>query len=550
MSGRRLFVLLVLGAAVLPAPARAGSGFQDLGRELRSRAQAAPGSGAAVDLGGYLRLRGALFDNLDLDRGLTPSGTPLYPIPLADPASQLLTEADARLRADLAVLAPGSAVAVKLRVDVLDGLALGSTPAAALTPAAATGQAPLTGLTIRRAWGEALTPLGLVAAGRMGSSWGLGILANGGDCETCDGGDAADRIAFVTALAGHLWAASYDFGAIGPTTERAGGTRVVDLDPSDDTRTVTFAVMRWASDLTRARRAAAGKLTFEYGAWLSHRWQDRDVPASYLPVGQPVPIDGAQVMARGYRATALDGWLRLTGPGLRVEAEAAALFASVAQPSLVPGVLLPGPVTSTQIGAALQSDVAVGSAFVLGVDAGYASGDPAPGFGAFPGGTYGRPGDLEGAQAQPPSDRTADNFRFHPDYRIDRILFREIVGAVTDALYVRPHARWRLVDLGKAVLEADLAAVASRAVEPTSTPGGAAPLGVELDPSLRYRTREGGSACSELVDEDLPGRLCGGGFEIALEHAVLFPLEGLDNPAAGMTARPAQLLRLRLLYVF
>ena len=41
----------------------------------------------------------------------------------------------------------------------------------------------------------------------------------------------------------------------------------------------------------------------------------------------------------------------------------------------------------------------------------------------------------------PPRDRTVDNFRFHPDYRIDRILFREIIGTVTDAVYLRPHAR-------------------------------------------------------------------------------------------------------------
>ena len=44
-------------------------------------------------------------------------------------------------------------------------------------------------------------PIGILAAGRMGSHWGLGMLANGGDCLDCDAGDAADRIAFVTPLA-------------------------------------------------------------------------------------------------------------------------------------------------------------------------------------------------------------------------------------------------------------------------------------------------------------------------------------------------------------
>ena len=41
-------------------------------------------------------------------------------------------------------------------------------------------------------------------------------------------------------------------------------------------------------------------------------------------------------------------------------------------------------------------------------------------------------------------DNRIDNFRFHSDYRVDRILFREIIGTVTDAMYAKPHARLRL----------------------------------------------------------------------------------------------------------
>jgi predicted MFS family arabinose efflux permease len=41
-----------------------------------------------------------------------------------------------------------------------------------------------------------------------------------------------------------------------------------------------------------------------------------------------------------------------------------------------------------------------------------------------------------------------------------------------------------------------------------------------------------------------------GSFLAALDYAVLFPLEGLDNPASSLTAKPAQLVRLRLNYLF
>jgi uncharacterized protein (TIGR04551 family) len=239
------------------------------------------------------------------------------------------------------------------------------------------------------------------------------------------------------------------------------------------------------------------------------------------------------VMARGYDAVALDGWLRLEGKSFRIEAEAAYLHASVEQASLVPGVLYRDPVTSDQLGAAVESEVGDDADhFRVGFDAGYASGDSAPGFGAFPKPGQGpaQAGDLDGPQANPPFDVEVQNFRFHPDYRVDRILFREIIGTVTDAAYLRPHVRYDLVTHRHGKLSASLAAVVSFAVAPESAPGQKGPLGVELDPTLRY--------VSDV------------GFEAALEQATLFPMSGLDNPALGLAARTAQLWRLRLVYGF
>jgi len=80
------------------------------------------------DVGGELRLRGELFYDFDLDRGVTPSGDPLYPVPLGDPAGQVLTYADLRLRTDVSVMAPGGAMSLQLRVDIIDNMALGTTP--------------------------------------------------------------------------------------------------------------------------------------------------------------------------------------------------------------------------------------------------------------------------------------------------------------------------------------------------------------------------------------------------------------------------------------
>ncbi|MBI4701348.1 MAG: TIGR04551 family protein [Deltaproteobacteria bacterium] len=512
-------------ALLVPGPALA-TGFTDYGQDLEAHPE------KIVAATGALRLRTALLYNLDLDRGATPSGQLLCPVPLADPGGQTLTRADMRLRADAAAYLPDGGLAVKVRVDALDNLALGSAPDG--IPSASLSQRPVqNAVRIERAWGEALTPFGLLSAGRMGSHWGLGMLTNGGDCPDCDSGDAADRIAFITPLLGHIWAVAYDFSATGPFVPSRGSELAIDIAPSASVHTLSFAALAWRPEWARRRRARAGKVTPEYGAYGSHRWQKDDVPATYLPTAQSVPIDAQQVMARGYVATAADLWLRLSGPSFHVEAEAAFLHAKVDQPSLIPGVLLREPVTSTELGVALESRFGdPEGAFDAGLDAGYASGDDAPGFGAFPpvGAAAPRAGDLDGPQSNPPFDTTVNNFRFHPDYRIDRILFREIVGTVTDAVYLRPHARLTAFANARGALRVELAGVLSLAAFAESSPGGERLLGVEIDPTLAYEGRHG--------------------FVLCLEPAVLVPLRGLDNAAEHLRARVAQLWRLRLVYGF
>jgi uncharacterized protein (TIGR04551 family) len=511
-------------AVVLGWASMAGAtGFSDYGQDLRVEPE------RVLDADGYLRLRASVLHNLDLDRGATPSGELFYPVPLG--GGQLLSLADMRLRSDLRAYWPDGGVAVKARIDALDNIALGSAPTG--IPAASTSQRGEGAVVVKRAYGEVLTPLGLLAGGRMGSHWGLGMLTNGGDCLDCDSGDAADRIAFIAPMLGHVWAVAWDFTAAGPFVPHRAETHAIDIAPTARVHTFTFAGMKWRGEAARERRRHAGKYTFDYGAYVSHRWQSDDVPATYVPTAQPVAVADASLAMRGYRATALDGWLRLEGPGVKIEAEVAYLNAAVDDPSLVPGVRLRGPVTSNAVGAALQARFGDPEDAVNGgLDAGVASGDRAPGFGAFPGITARppRPGDLDGPQARPPFDTTVDNFRFHPDYRVDRILFREIIGTVTDAAYFRPHVRWALWQSHRGTIAFDLAAVVSLAVHAESTPGGEHPLGVEIDPSLVYESRYG--------------------FGAALEQATLVPLGGLDNPGLGLDARPAQLWRVRLHYEY
>ena len=112
-----------LSLAALAAPPRAAaSGFTDIGQDIESEGE------TVVRLHGALRTRFELLYNLDLDRGLSPDGAPLFPVPLSDPSAQLLTHADMRLRTDLALYVPSASMAIKLRIDTLDNLSLGSQP--------------------------------------------------------------------------------------------------------------------------------------------------------------------------------------------------------------------------------------------------------------------------------------------------------------------------------------------------------------------------------------------------------------------------------------
>lgn len=504
------------------------TGFSDIGQDLTPRER------TEVVLNGYFRTRAEALTNLDLDRGTTPSGQVLFPVSLSQPGRQTFTHFDARLRTDLAVYAPGGIVAVKARIDVLDNLAMGSLPDG-IPSATLSQRAPgaESALRVKRAYAEALLPFGLVAAGRMGAHWGLGMTVNGGDCMDCDSGDAADRFALMVPAADHVFALAYDLSAVGPLAPRGIQGRTIGFEPSAHVQSVTFALLNFRDEAARVRRTAANKVTAEYGSYIAYRWQSRDVPATYLPSATPMPITSSQVMERGFKAGAIDAWTRITSRYARVEGEAAYLFAEVDQSSLVPGALLRAPTTSRQLGAALVTSFGHIDGNVFGgLDAGYASGDPAPGFGVRndAGATPPRRGDMDGPQAAPPYDTRVDNFRFHPDYRIDRILFREIIGTVTDAVYLRPHGRVRLGRSTSGEYWFDLAGVASWAAKASSTPGGSAPLGIEIDPTVTYEDKYG--------------------FRVALEQATLFPLAGLDNPQRNLSARPAQLWRLRLAWVF
>ncbi len=171
--------------------------------------------------------------------------------------------------------------------------------------------------------------------------------------------------------------------------------------------------------------------------------------------------------------------------------------------------------TATAVSASIRQGAGVlrgkaklgeGGRFAVGGEFGIASGDSAPGFGNFPGrcnlslaatdplrcNQMALPGSFDGQQysaiAAQDSSPSINNYRFNPAYQVDLILWRRLIGTVTDAWYLKPTFRWDILD----GLNVGAQVVYSQAITATSTPSGTStPLGVELDLGVKYQSDDG-----------------------------------------------------------
>ena len=501
------------------------------------------------ELHGYVRIRGDAWGHADLGiAGRQPALS----------GDTWLETANMRVRLAPVLFIAGEA-ALHLELDLFDNLVLGATPdglprtsTAPAVGASTTQEPPSAGLNgfrdsirVKKAFLELPLPIGVLLLGRMGNNWGLGLVASAGDDLDDDYDDSVDRIAFVTSVWDHLVALAYDFNASGPTTatqyDRRG--QAFDLTDRDDARTVSVAIARFDTEEMRRRRLAGGRLVLNYGLAFSYRWQDMDLPTYYLAEPGSRDWEPSELVQRGFTAWMLDGYVRLAIPAdgwtIRIEAEGAYMRGSVDHPDPLPNVEANFTISSEQGAAVGKIEVSPpGLPLWFGVHAGWASGDPAPGFGV-----WARPsdngitqlptaGDLDGLQLVLPSDPSqprdtaVDNFRFHPNYRVDQILWRRIVGTFTDGWFVRFDIRGYPLP----ALKLHAGVIYSETLHSLSAPGLARPLGVELELGATYYTR--------------------GGFEARVIYAGLFPLDGLRDFFGGVQPEASHLLRALLAYRF
>ena len=514
---------------------------------------------------GYLRIRPELLYHMDLGRGLDEGGYELFPRSPASSRDRTIAGVNMRFRFE-PTFNVSEEVRIRTQIDMLDNTMFGSTPDYGFSRGLATGyawdrdefgifsqsQVPqssgINALTdsirVKRIWGEVSTPVGILRFGRMGSHWGLGMLHNDGNRLDDDLGDNVDRIMFVAEpVSGWYITPMADFNVEGPQTMRDTGAPI-DLSNSDDAHSVIIAAARRDTDSQAKAKIEAGQTVFNFGVRFEHRWQKND-PQDYY--GNPFLQEDIQTAPGDSRTGAYvqrfaklfipNVWLKVERKEFRVELEFASILGDV-QNRATSGATSMTPEQSQalgiiQFGGVLQAEARLlDQALRIGLELGFASGDVQPGFGNRPrrrpptradGNT--RPGDIDGRQYNFEAtggtvDNQIRNFRFNRAYRVDMILFRELLGGITDAIYVKPQASYRVAD-GFNVFAA---LIYSRAIYAESTPSARfvmgqivadANLGIEINAGARYETEDG--------------------FFGELRWGILFPLDGLRNNTANQT---------------
>ena len=482
---------------------------------------------------------------------------------------------------------------VMTQIDMLDNLVLGSTPQGyALSPDAEGGYAtvqrggytpvgamdgtqepPASGVNgfkdsirVKRAWAEYVTPVGELRFGRMPSHWGLGILLNSGDGYDDDYQTTMDRIMFVTGIQSLdlFFAGAWDFPNEGATSEdvRNAQGQPYDAAQLDDVDQWALVVARKKGPHLTRLALAQGNLVVNGGVYFIYRKQllandaaGSSVDGAYVPGAYPGALTGENregtgsgYVRRGAHIWIPDLWLQLLYKKFRFELEAVTVQGSIENTASTgsnyadyDGWKLRQYGLATELEQKLVEDK-----LSLQFKFGWASGDAEASETNLPGGGGLVPGLGGGMQGQF-GDDTYSTFAFHPNYKVDLILNRNILSRVQGAYYFRPSLDYDFMrNPNGQRLGGGFAGIWTRASQFMQTPGHRRDLGVELDAQLYFQSKDG------VLNDDLDSM---GGFYTMLQYGVLFPLGGLGYQSAegnriadqlnssATETKPAQVLR-------
>jgi uncharacterized protein (TIGR04551 family) len=352
----------------------------------------------------------------------------------------------------------------------------------------------------KRAWAEIDGEFGSIRFGRMPWHWGRGIFYNSGGCADCDVGTTVDRVMGLTTVYGHQLAVAWDLGAQGVTTQQLTLGRndpsgyQYDLSQNDDVLQLMASISKLDNPIELREKLDRGDVVVNYGLQVVYRNQGYAVyPQDMQPVAGQQPATGPQPPSPDQLPQATyvgaltftpDLWFKLYYKALTVEVEGIGVFGRIDHPGALS--FDNQRLNIRQFGWVAASELRLyRDSFFVGLETGGASGDQAE-----------DPGQYLNYRwrfvQQPTGDHTLADFHFSPDYHVDEIFFRHIMGTVTNAVYVKPQtAYW--FDLGQTrALGLQGSVIYSLAQVPVSTPGNNMTYGLEMNVGAGYRnTAEG-----------------------------------------------------------
>lgn len=506
-----------------------------------------------------LRLRPELLWNGDLGNTATTIPRALN-LNEGDPSTLAWTSLRARYSATVHM---GQRFRLRTSLDAFNNLVLGSTPASgsgSFTDGTLDGGQEAGALSmrdtlrVREAFGSWRFIDWLdIDFGRMSDHFGLGLIRNRGDCTDCDGGTIVDGLRIGLEAFDFRLEASMEMTDTGPLDDRTQGVgQPRDLGIDDDTSTYTLRLIssRQASLSKRQRglsSAAEAGFHMDWGLFASFTQQSLNAsPTDLLSQSSQcegqrsssgdvfsLPYDCWELAPRELFIWRPSLWTRLDWtPGLdsrlRVEME---LSANLGDVKFLQGLPELGDTSKEFSGfaGALEIDYQSGR-MSTGLDVGFATGDDRHYLGVLDGQNIIDPDDANyEANDNVRTNAVVTSFWFNRDYRLDMLLFREVMGGVTNAYYVKPWVAYRLLDTEATRLSLRLDVAYAGAMKAEGTPGGGSHWGIEVDTGLTLGL--------------------GDSFEFSIDTGLLVPMDALrdaagKDPALAIGVRGLLLWRL------
>jgi len=498
-----------------------------------------------LELDGYYRLRTDWFKNFNLGFNDTP-GLGGAPFPralgcastaLSHPCDDSLSSTNMRLRLEPTINID-EGTSVHIQADVFDNQVLGATPTGQdysgiytqqsgdkthLPPVGAFGNtqaSPTQGvnsdrpaIVIKRAWGEVAVPLGVLKFGRQPNHFGMGIFSNGGGADPINGtynydadyGDSVDRVSFSAAIPGTnlraMIASDWDMSKLVSnqtiaTTGHEG--HPFNLDNSDDTNAWVGVISKMDSPQEFKDSVERGDTAYNYGVYFEYKTQAWDDNLSDFKLGNAFD-SSTHYVPRDLKTYTPDLWGKVGFGAFLVEAEFVAQLGYVHRLDDINTTITAADIRRYG-GTGRLTWKGVENKLHIGIESGFASGDP---YDNTP------QGNINVAFHNPLQNdnlKSLTAFAFNRDYFVDMILFRQLMGAVSNAAYFKPFLSYELTKS----IAFKVSNITSIALKPVATPGNSTFYGTEFDGEIGYDN----------------GPLFAG-----ISFGVLFPFAALSHPA-------------------